>query len=289
MPRHAHPPLLLIAHGTRDPCGAEEMQELVALCGDRLGVPVAAAWLEDFAEPDAAAAAGPLVAAGAAVIVTVPLLAFAAGHAKTDVPAQLAALQRSHPGVDVRHGRVLGVHHELLQLAWQRVRAVSPQPAADEVLVVAASGSSDPDANGDLAKAARMTAEGTGHRWVEHAFAGVTWPRIEAVLERAVRAGAARITVFSWSLLAGLLEQRIWAAARQVAADTGVEVAEAGRFGPHRLLADAVAHRYAEALHGPVTANCDLCQFRVPYPRREQRVGAPSAGGTKAAPDPYPG
>jgi hypothetical protein len=32
-----------------------------------------------------------------------------------------------------------------------------------------------------------------------------------------------------------------------------------------------------------VTAmNCDLCQFRLPFPSREQRAGAPSAGGTGA-------
>jgi sirohydrochlorin cobaltochelatase len=274
------PALLLIAHGTRDPRGAEEMAVLVDHVAARLPVPVGAAWLEDFADPDGVGGARPLLSAGADGLVTLPLLNFAAGHAKTDVPEQVAAVRAEWPDLEVRHGRVLGVHPDLLALGWDRLDAVSPREGrADEVLVVAASGSSDPDANGELAKAARILAEGSGHRWVEHCVAGVTWPRTEDVLRRVAAAGARRAVVFSWSLLAGLLEQRVWDAARAVATEGVLEVVEAGRFGPDPKVADAVVQRYREALEGDVRANCDTCVYRAPFPGREDRVGAPSAGG----------
>ncbi|HVM20561.1 MAG TPA: sirohydrochlorin chelatase [Egibacteraceae bacterium] len=275
------PALLTIAHGTRDPRGAQEMDRLLDVLASRHPAPVANGWLEDFAEPDVATAAQSLLAQGATQIVTVPFLNFGAYHAKTDVPEALAEVVQESPDVLVAHGRVLGLHSALFDLARARIDAVSPPAGrADEVLVVASSGSSDPDANSDLAKAARFLAEGTGHRWVEHAFAGVTWPRIDTVLRRVAAAGASRVVIFSWSLLAGLLEQRVSTTAAEVAADTGLQIADAGRFGPDPLVAEAVLERYAEAVAGDARMNCDLCAYRVPLPGLEQRVAAPSAGGT---------
>lgn len=273
-----HPALLTIAHGTRDPRGAREMAVLVEHLRARLGVAVANGWLEDFASPSAVEAAGSLVAQGATSVITLPLLCFGAYHAKTDVPAELAAVAARFPGLLSGHGSVLGLQSPLFELARRRIDAVSPrEERAAEVLVVATSGSSDPDANGDLAKAARFLAEGTGHRWVEVAFAGVTWPGITEVLSRVAAAGARRAVIFSWSLLAGVLERRVREAAAQV--DTGLEVRDAGRFGPDALLAEAIAARYGEVLHGDPRANCHLCLYRVPLPGLERRVGSPSAGG----------
>lgn len=272
------PALLTIAHGTRDPRGAEEMATLLSVLRSRHAAPVENGWLEDFASPSVAEAAQRLTTAGAQQIVTVPFLNFGAYHAKTDIPAALAQMTA---GVHVAHGRVLGLHPTLFTLARARIDEVSdPAGRGEEVLIVAASGSSDPDANSDVAKAARFLAEGTGHRWVEHTFAGVTWPRIDDVLRRVAAAGARRAVVFNWSLLAGLLEQRIAATAGEVAAETGLKIIQAGRFGPDPLIAEAVLDRYTEAVAGDARMNCDLCAYRIPLPGREDRVAAPSAGGT---------
>lgn len=261
------------------------MADLVALTQRRVPGPVSHAWLEDFVQPQGVEGTRPLVEAGIATLVTLPLLNFAAGHAKNDVPEQVSEIREAFPDLHLHHSRVLGVHQSLLELGWKRLDDVSPRDGRDEeVLVVAASGSSDPDANGELAKAARMLAEGSGHRWVEHSVAGVTWPRTDEVLRRAARAGARRAVVFSWSLLAGLLETRVWEAVDTVAEETGLQVAKAGRFGPDPLVADAIADRYLEALQGDVRANCDTCVYRVPFPGREDRQGAPSAGGVASPP-----
>ncbi len=277
-----NPALLLVAHGTRNPEGTEEMNLFTSLLRDRLDVPVTHAWLEDFAQPDVGATVGALAAAGVRRLVSLPLLTLGAGHAKTDIPTLVAEARLSYPTVEILHGRVLGLHPSLFALAHRRVTSVSPgEGKRDEVLVVAASGSSDPDANGDLAKAARFLAEGTGYVWVEHCFAGVTWPSIDQVLRRVAAAGARRTVIFSWSLLAGLLERRVAERAARVAVQTGLEIVDAGRFGPDPLLVDAVADRYREVLHGDIRANCDLCCYRVPLPGLERRVAAPSGGGIR--------
>ncbi len=282
------PALLLIAHGTRDPRGAEEMDVLLGHLRDRHAAPVEHGWLEDFANPAVSVAMTRLVNQGVERLVTVPFLNLGAGHAKTDVPNALAQARAEHPGLTIAHARVLGLHAQLFALARRRLDAVSPaEGRGEEVLVVTASGSSDPDANADLAKAARFLAEGSGHRWSEHAFAGVTWPRIEVVLRRVAAAGASRVVLFSWSLLAGRLERSILRAAERVAHDTDLQVIDAGRFGPDAAVAEVVLDRYAEAIHGDVRMNCDLCAYRVPLPGLHRRVAAPSGGGT-ADPDRRP-
>lgn len=278
------PALLLIAHGTRNPAGATEMDQLVAHLRARIDAPVAAAWLEDFSPPDATTVMGELIAAGAEHVVTLPFLVLGAGHAKTDVPEAVQTAAAAHPEVAVTHARVLGLHAGLFDLARKRVDAVSDRDGrADEVLVVTGAGSSDPDANGDLAKAARVLAEQTGHRQTEIAFAGVSWPRADTLLERLHRSGVERVTRFSWSLLAGVLEQRVDGWADDAARRDGMAIADAGRFGPDPLVADVVVDRYREALTGDVRMNCDLCAYRLPLAGFERRVGAPSAGGLGTA------
>lgn len=287
MPSHratADSALLLIAHGTRNPAGGTEMDRLVEHLRQRIAGPVAAAWLEDFSDPDAATAAGALINAGATHIVTLPFLVLGAGHAKTDVPEAVHEAAAAHPDVAMTHGRVLGLHARMFELACARIAAVSDRAGrADEVLLVTGAGSSDPDANGDLNKAARVLAEQTGHRWTEIAYAGVTWPRADEVFARLHRAGVRRVSRFSWSLLAGVLEQRVDGWADEAVEQYGMQIADAGRFGPDPLIADAVVDRYREALTGDVRMNCDLCAYRLPLPGLERRVGAPSAGGLGTA------
>jgi sirohydrochlorin ferrochelatase len=288
------PALLTIAHGTRDPRGAEEMDVLLGLLRERVDAPVANAWLEDFSDPDPVTAARALVEAGARRIVTLPFLVLGAGHAKTDVPFGVADVRAAFPDVHVTHGRILALQRGLFDLAHARVDAArvatgldDERPPEDELLLLTGAGSSDPDANGDLAKAARYLAEATGHRRVDVAYAGVTWPRADVALRRAHAAGATRVVMFSWSLLAGLLEARVARYAEDVAAETGLDIIDAGRFGPDPVVADAVVARYREAIEGDPRMNCDLCQYRLPFPRREERAGSPSAGGTgdKVAPE----
>ena len=279
--------LLLIAHGTRNPAVVGEADALCDLVAERLDIPVAMSWVEwDLIEPSPADAAVALHADGAEELVTLPLLAFAAGHTKTDVPEELAGITEALPDLPRRHGRVLGVHPSLTEharsaIVTAREEAGWPErPGEDEALLLTGPGSSDPDANGELAKAARFVAEVTGHRWVEIAFAGVTWPKADVAVRRLIAGGAQRVSRFSWSLLAGVLEERVDGMIAEAAADSGLAVANAGRFGPIPALADAVADRYAEAVHGDPRSNCDLCQFRIPLAGRQARAGLPSAGGT---------
>ena len=267
------PPLLLAAHGTRDPGGvaafaafAERMAKLAAPHGTE----VAGGFIELSAPPLRAAVAG-LAAAGHRRIVTVPLMLAAAGHAKGDVPASLARERSRHPGLAWHYGRPLGPHPVLLELLAARIRARGNTPS----ILLVGRGSTDPDANGEVVKTTRLLWEGREFPLAETAFVSLARPDVTEGLDRCLALGARRIVVARYFLFPGVLPARVATqAAAWAQAHPGVEVRCTDVIGDCDELASVVWERYSEAVAGHVSVNCDMCMYRVALPGFEHQVGA---------------
>ncbi|GGO28041.1 hypothetical protein GCM10011576_53220 [Micromonospora parathelypteridis] len=137
-------------------------------------------------------------------------------------------------------------------------------------------GSTDPDANAEVAKVARLLWEGRGYAGVEPGFVSLASPSVPAVLERLRRLGARRIVVAPYFLFAGVLPDRIVAqSAEFAAAHPDLDVRVADLIGDCDELADLVLERYAEALGGDIRMNCDTCAYRVLMPGFADKVGRP--------------
>ncbi|WP_377268849.1 sirohydrochlorin chelatase [Peterkaempfera sp. SMS 1(5)a] len=270
------PALLLVGHGTRDDAGAEAFRSFVAGLRGRLpGVPVGGGFIE-LSPPPLADAVAELVAAGVRRFAAVPLVLVSAGHAKGDIPAALAREKERHPGISYRYGRPLGPHPALLTVLERRLDEVLDRAdrAATTVLLVGR-GSTDPDANSEVHKAARLLWEGRGLAGVETAFVSLADPDVAAGLERCRRLGAERIVVLPYFLFTGVLPDRVERqAAEWAAAHPDLQVRCAGVMGATEELAELVLERYREALEGDVRMNCDTCVYRIAMPGFEDRVGA---------------
>jgi sirohydrochlorin cobaltochelatase len=272
------PALLIVGHGSRDPRGAKEFHELSSLLRERApDLPIEGGFIE-LSRPPISECVERLVAGGAREISAVPLMLLSAGHAKDDIPATLVREKLSHPEVTFHYGRALGIRPELLELVDERVSAVVPEGEKGETAVlIVGRGSSDPDANSDLAKLARFFYEGRPYPLVETAFVSLTPPGVAEALERCQRLGARRVVVFSYFLFTGVLEERIREQSEEFAAEhRDVEVRYAGYFGPDERVADLVLERYREARSGDIRMNCDVCVHRVALPGFEEKVGAPA-------------
>lgn len=267
--------LLLVGHGTRDQQGVAEFHRLVALVADRASVPVAGGFIELSAPPlrDAVSA---LIDAGHTRLGVVPLMLVAAGHAKGDVPAALNREVARHRGLGYVYGRPLGPHPTLLALLDERLATVvADVDRAETTVVLVGRGSSDPDANAEHAKVARLLWEGRGLAGAEPAFVSLAQPGVPAALDRAWRLGARRVVVLPYFLFNGVLPARtVQQARRWAAAHADVDVRCADVLGPAAALADLVVERFAEALHGDIRMNCDTCLYRIALPGHEHRVGA---------------
>ena len=272
------PALLIVGHGSRDPRGAKEFHELVELVRDRNpALPIEGGFIE-LSRPPIGECVDRIAEGGTRDVAAVPLMLLAAGHAKDDIPATLVREKMNHPDMSFQYGRALGVRPELLELIEERISAVvTEEEKPDTAVLVVGRGSSDPDANSDITKIARLFYEGRDYPLVESAFISMTPPTVQEGLDRCRKLGARRIVVFSYFLFTGVLEERIREQTEVFAAGNGdVEVRYAGYFGPDERVADLLMERYAEAVRGDIRMNCDVCVHRVALPGFEEKVGAPA-------------
>jgi sirohydrochlorin cobaltochelatase len=210
-------------------------------------------------------------------MVAVPLILTAAGHGKGDIPASMARELVRHPGLSYRYGRPLGPHPVLQEIMDARIcSALAGASRAGTHVVLVGRGSTDPDANAEVAKVARLLWEGRGYDDVGLAFISLTRPSVPEALERARRLGARRIVVAPYFLFRGVLPDRVAAQAREFARQCpSADVRVAGLIGDCDELADLVLERYREAVGGDIRMNCDTCAYRVALPGFAHKVGQP--------------
>jgi sirohydrochlorin cobaltochelatase len=270
--------LLIVGHGSRDADGIAEFLDLGRHFRGRLpDVPVEIAFLE-FARPTIQQGIDRLAQEGTKTIVVIPGVLMAAGHAKNDMASEVRLARQRHPALDVRMGNALDVDHRLLQLCRLRYQeALASRPAvapADTLLLLVGRGSSDPDANANIAKVARFLQEGYPAGWSAIAFSGIAQPLLEDAWPICERAGFRRIVVQPYFLFTGVLLKRIYAfVAQRQQARPDLQIIATPHLQAHPLLIDAFIQRIDETVHGQAHMNCSLCQYRVPIIGHESKVG----------------
>jgi sirohydrochlorin cobaltochelatase len=272
-------PLLVVGHGTRSDSGVAEFNAFMNRLRRRQDAPygAAAGGFIELSRPPVTEAVASLVGQGHHELIALPLVLVAAGHGKGDIPAALAREQVRHPGMSYSYGRPLGPHPRLFEILEQRIETVlGDGDRADTHVLLVGRGSTDPDANAEIAKVARLLWEGRGYASVEPAFISLADPGVPAGLEKLRRLGAGRIIVAPYFLFPGILPDRIVSQSDAFAEEhpfLSIEVAEL--IGDCDELADVVIERYVEAVRGDIRMNCDTCIYRTAMPGFGDRVGQP--------------
>ena len=264
-------PLLLIGHGSRDAQGRQNVLDFAAayqaLDPSR---PVIPCFLE-LTEPTIQDGVDRCVEAGYTDISALPVLLFAARHNKFDVTNELDRARQRHPQVTFHYGRHFGIAPEILELWRDRLTQLDAPTynphqieRQDTVLLFVGRGASDPDANGDVYKLARMVWEGSGYNTVETCFIGITHPRLEEGFRRARLYQPKRIIVLPYFLFTGVLMKKIQAiAAQQQELHPETEVICLPEMGIHQQLLAIMRRREIETQTGTVAMNCEMCKFRL--------------------------
>jgi sirohydrochlorin cobaltochelatase len=253
--------VLLMAHGSRDAEARAEYGRIHQSLAARLTpVPVVFSVLEfpgDDGLPSIADGWRQCLDFGATRIIALPFFLFPAGHVREDLPGELNSARSALGCARIDLLPPLGAADELLDAVEARAHAAAGADAdPNTALILAGAGTSDPDANGDLCKAARLLWERFNDRYslVEAAWVSLTRPSIGEAIDRCVRLGASRIAVVPYFLNTGVLLKRIdarLAQAREV--HPTVPIVRGEHLGLHPRLLDLIERRLRERLDDQTT------------------------------------
>lgn len=203
------PALIVLAHGSRDERSVTTIHAIAEMTGAR------AAFL-DLAAPSLDDAVDQLVGEGHPEIVVVPLLLTDAYHANHDVPAVVTAAEARHPGVRVRVTQTLGLDNAVFTVLDRRLREATVD--CDGV-VLAAAGSSNPEVNAAVARAATAWGARRGLPTVA-AFASQAPPAAGEAVRMLRDVGCEHIAVGLLFIAPGVLTDRV----EELALESGAEV-----------------------------------------------------------------
>ncbi|HEY2410625.1 MAG TPA: sirohydrochlorin chelatase [Pirellulaceae bacterium] len=240
--------LLLGGHGTRDEGGVQQFLELAEGLKRRFKpLPVEAAFLE-LAHPNIQTGVERLLERGVGEIVTVPVILFAAGHVKRDIPGQVVAALVARGRSDVRQVQVehLGCHPAVVELSRVRMEeakrggasgcgvpmrdsgkesgrlAACPTEvvgtAHPTCLLLVARGSSDEGAAAEMREFAALRRAARPEMPVEVAFLAKTRPNLDEQLAKLTAASFERVIVQPHFLFEGELVDRIRGQIMEIAA-----------------------------------------------------------------------
>lgn len=264
-------PVLMVGHGSRDAQGRQNLLDFAAAyqAADR-SRPVVPCFLE-LTSPSIQDGVDRCVDQGYTDLSVLPILLFAARHNKFDVTNELDRARQRHPQVTFHYGRHFGITPAILDLWRARLALLdSPEhnpysiPREETVLLFVGRGASDPDANGDVYKLARIIWEGSGYHTVETCFIGITHPRLEEGFQRARLYQPRRIIVLPYFMFTGVLMKKIYGiAAEQQQQFPDIAVDCLPEMGLHPELLRVLRQREIETQLGQVAMNCELCKFRL--------------------------
>lgn len=207
--------VLLVGHGTRSELGRTQCQtlaeEIAAGLGHRVFV-TELAYLE-MAAPTIEQAVGRLVEQKVERLVVVPLLLFAAGHAKEDIPAAVrsALVAAGATDLPLLQTEPLGLQESIIELAASRFReAADPQIApAETCLLLIGRGSRDAEATTDMRQLGELLQQRLGIGHTQVGFLAMAQPSAQDVILAATNGSYRQIVVQPHLLFHGELLDRL--------------------------------------------------------------------------------
>ena len=257
--------VLLVGHGSRNPEGNREVEKFAAMWRERHSDWRIELCFIEYA--DILLDAGlDRAARGAERVVVVPFILNAAGHVKMEVPEALAAARLRHPQVDFVMARYVGAGYEICAILQEQLALLMrsldfPDPKTTGVILLGR-GSSDAAANGELARVARWLFESGDHELVDLAFTGITWPRLETVVQRQMRLGMMQICIVPAYLFNGVLIERIRGQVERLKQSCPhIAFALGTYFGFDPRIFDLLDARVQDAGEREDLCECDGCKY----------------------------
>jgi sirohydrochlorin ferrochelatase len=144
---------------------------------------------------------------GATIIHVIPVLLLTAAHAKKDIPEVLEKLSLEYPHVQIKYGKPIGVHPQMVKIVADKIKSTSLyKNTNEEVLVILVGrGSSDPDVKRDLCQIAFLIEKQVDRIIVQDCYLTAAQPSFEEALQMAEHSSYRHVLVIPYLLFTGIL------------------------------------------------------------------------------------
>ena len=237
--------LLIVGHGTRDSQGVRAFLETVGQLAQALPEAAVEPCFLEFVHPTIGGGVERLVNRAIRRIVVVPLMLFAAGHVRRDIPTAVRRAAAFYPHLELTLARHLGCPRGLVNLSERRFQQAlggRPEIAPEQTgLVLVGRGSDDPGATAEMKEFARIYRQVAPVAWMEVGFLDMARPSLAETLATVAARPVRRIVVQPHLLFPGLLVRSV----RRMVDDYARESREIDwvmtePLGPDPLLVEAV-------------------------------------------------
>ena len=274
--------ILFCGHGSRRKSGTEAFKELISILKKRYSDYEVDYGFLEFNHPIYEAAVERMYRKGIRKIYALPVILFAGGHAKNDIPYELNTIQTRYVDLTIIMGRPIGASTFLLDLSKKILtQKESELPKIDRketCLIVVGRGTTDPDSNSDVHKLCSMLWEGMGYGFATVGYSGTTYPSVAEVLQMTEKLGFKRTMVIPFFFFTGVLLERIYEAIDKHASHSTSEYIHTRAFGTDEYILKAFDERLTEAKLGTGNMNCQLCKYRKQIIGFEAEQGSDQIG-----------
>ena len=260
--------ILLVGHGSREKSGNDEIFAFAEQWRERQpGWRIEVCFIE-FSEITMSEGLR-RAATGAGRVLVVPLILNAAGHVKMDIPQAIDGARIKFPQVQFLYAPHLTACEHILSIVKRRLKGAMqaldmPDPTLTGVVILGR-GSSDRQANGEMAKMARWVMEETDHELVDLAFTGITYPRLEKAVQRQSLLGMTQVVVMPYYLFNGTLVERINRQVENLKTQyPAIRFTSTAYFGFEREIFELLEERVGNLKRGAPESlmPCDGCKYR---------------------------
>ena len=113
--------ILIMAHGSRIAAANNAAREVATMVQEMTGINIIEVAFREMHEPNIQQGIDTCVARGAKKILLIPYFLFMGAHVQHDLPEEIEAAQKRHPGLEMVMGPHLGVHRKLAEIVSERI------------------------------------------------------------------------------------------------------------------------------------------------------------------------
>lgn len=201
--------VLLVGHGSRSKISNQQFSQLAEAVAVNCHIPLFRYAFLELASPSILAEVKVCVEKGAKEIIVYPLLLLTAGHAKVDIPNELAKAQKIYPTVVFRFEKPLGIQEAIIEIVEKRLAEKQFYENKNALVIFVGRGSHDQQQINEFEKVRFSLEKKLNSNSVQSSYLVGGHISFETAVEKAKHSSYKTIFVVPYLLFRGVLLQEM--------------------------------------------------------------------------------